>query len=207
MLIVGVCGRTGSGKSTFAKRLKDRLCDADITVGVLSMDDFYLELDEADHLLALKNEYDFDCLESFDVPRMLTTLKTIKAGHALSFNKYDHANHKHQTAVTTFEPCNVWIIEGLYLFAIPEVVALFDLKVYMQVDSDVSLLRRVRRDIVQRRRDVDGVLQQYERYVKPAYHKLVAPSRSVADICVMNGAYNEPAFDSVYHFIIAHVKQ
>ncbi len=87
------------------------------------------------------------------------------------------------------------------MFAVPGIQHLFDVKIFMDVDSDTSLLRRVRRDIVHRRRDVEGVLTQYERYVKPAYEKLVAPHRNNAHICVIGGAYNEQGYEMICSYI------
>lgn len=206
-LVVGICGRTGSGKSTMAKRLMQAL-SATTTVQVLSMDDFYRELTDSDHELALRNEFDFDTLDSFDLAALRNTINCAKENRGpVSYHRYDHASHKHKSDATVLQPAKVWIVEGLYLFAVKDLVPLFDFKVFMDIGADVSLLRRVRRDIVYRRRNVEGVLAQYERYVKPAYDLLVKPARDVADVCVMRGALNEPAFSAVMHHILSQLKQ
>lgn len=196
--LLGICGRTGSGKTEFAKRIKTKLTAEGISVGILSMDDFYRELSAEDHERALRNEYDFDCLASFDLAAFHKTILCAKQRQeTVLYNGYDHANHKHQSVPTQRAPCDVWIVEGLYLFAAQELLPLFDLKIFMEIDADESLIRRIRRDIVSRRRSVEGVLTQYERYVKPAYEAIVAPSRLYAHICVMRGAHNKQAMDGV----------
>jgi uridine kinase len=205
VVMIGICGRTGSGKSTMAKRIRNYF--GTDRAAILSMDDFYRELTPEDHELALRNEYDFDCLESFDLQRLVETVRSAKEGKEFPLVQYDHATHKHRLV----EVCEggkaapmVWIVEGLYLFAVQELNPLFDLKLFMDIDSDESLLRRIRRDIVYRRRNVEGVLMQYEKYVKPAYEKIVLPYRGDADICVLHGAFNDPAFSAICNFIKAH---
>lgn len=199
--VIGVCGRSASGKTSFAKKLQQQLSIGGRQVGLLSMDDFYRELTEEEHHRALANEFDFDCLEAFDIAALTQTLETARAGESVvSYYRYDHANHKHHSVPMQLDPCDVWIIEGLYLFAVKSIVDLFDLRVFMEIDADTSLVRRIRRDIVSRRRDVEGVLAQYERYVKPAYDLLVQPSRNKADVCVMHGAENERGFRLVLDY-------
>lgn len=207
MLIIGICGRTGSGKTEFAKRIETELKLSSIDVGIISMDDFYEELSEPDHVRALDNRYDFDCIESFNIDALYDTIWEAKNGHDIAYNLYDHANHKHKPQPKKVEACDVWIVEGLYLFAADKLLPLFDLKIFMEVDADESLIRRIRRDIVSRRRTVEGVLLQYERYVKPAYNSIVAPSREKADICVLRGAFNTPAFEGVISFIKSKIKK
>jgi uridine kinase len=202
--LIGICGRSGSGKSTFAKRLQQSLRDMQFKVGLMNMDDYYSELSEEDHQQALAGNYDFDCLEAFDLDRLRDNIEAASQGRSVAYSKYDHANHKHDpSSLHEYEPAQVWIVEGLYLFAVPGLMDLFNLRIFMEVDADDSLLRRVRRDIVSRRRDVASVLEQYERYVKPAYELIVAPSRSKADICVMRGAFNDVAFSLVLNSLKA----
>lgn len=204
--LVGVCGATGSGKTTASKLIQKELHRHGLTVGVLSMDDFYRELNEEQHELALANEYDFDCLESFDRDRLKSTISDAKAGKVLRFHGYDHATHRHRENVETLGPFDVVVFEGLYLFADEEVAELFDFRIFMDVQADECLIRRIRRDIVQRRRTVEGVLQQYERYVMPAYERLVKPSRKHAHVIIPRGAHNGPAMSSVYSHVREVVK-
>ncbi len=200
VVLIGICGRTGSGKSEFAKRIQKTFTNEGKRVGIISMDDFYRALNEEDHQLALENKYDFDCLSSFDLSMLIATVASAKCGEKVSYNLYDHANHRHKANIKVVDPCDIWIVEGLYLFAVEQLLSMFDLKIFMEVDADESLIRRIRRDSVTRRRTIEGVLAQYEQYVKPAYDRIVAQSRQYADICVMRGAYNAPALDSVISY-------
>lgn len=199
-MIVGICGRSGSGKSTFATNLMKKLSTSH-SVGLIAMDDFYSELTEDDHLKALNNDFDFDCLEAFDIQRMVDTVEAVKGGNDVSYYGYDHANHRHKSNPVKLGRVSILFVEGLYLFAIPDLVSLFDIKIFMDIEADESLLRRIRRDTVYRRRTVEGVLEQYEKYVKPAYESIVAPSRRFADLSVMNGAFNEIAFNAMFNCI------
>jgi uridine kinase len=204
--MIGICGRSGSGKSTLAHRIQRTLQDdTKLKVGLMSMDDYYTELSEEDHQKALNNDYDFDCLEAFDLGRLRQNVGAASRGHSVRYTKYDHANHKHNSEFQEYEAAQVWIVEGLYLFAVPDMMHMFNLRIFMEVDADESLLRRVRRDIVSRRRDVANVLNQYERYVKPAYELIVAPSRSKADISVMRGAFNDVAFQTIINAVKAQI--
>jgi uridine kinase len=202
-----MCGRTASGKTTGAKLIETTLDLDGVNVGVISMDDFYRELNEEQHLRALQNEHDFDCLESFDREKLKQVIQRAAAGESIKFHRYDHATHKHHTEAEVMGPFDVVVFEGLYLFADPEIAELFDYRVFMDVDADVSLIRRLKRDIAKRRRDMTGVLQQYARYVKPAYDKLVAPSRRHAHIIIPQGAHNVQGMNSVYRFLRAELKE
>ena len=200
-LLIGICGRTGSGKTSAAKHIDESLRGDGISVGVFSMDDYYRELTDEEHIRALENKHDFDCLESFELQLLKTAIETAKKGEVVRFRTYDHANHKHSTDYEERGPFDVVVFEGLYLFSDRAVAECFDLKIYMEVDPDVSLMRRIRRDVVKRRRTTPRVLDQYERYVKPAYEKLVAPSKMWADIIIPRGAHNKLGMESVLSFI------
>lgn len=173
-------------------------------VGVVHMDDFYRPLCEEDHKLALRNRYDFDCLEAFELDVLQTQIERARKGEVISYHVYDHAHHKPGEECTQ-GPFDVLIVEGLYLFACKQLLGLMDLRVFMDVDSDTSLIRRIRRDIVKRRRSVDGVLKQYERYVKPGYERLVSPSKQKAHIIIPRGAFNRPGVDSIVNYITSKV--
>jgi uridine kinase len=205
-MLIGMCGRTASGKTTGAKLIQRTLTKEGVRVGVISMDDFYLELSEEEHQRALQNEHDFDCLEAFDLEALLDVLTSASRGEVISFKRYDHASHKHHHLPDEMGPFDAVVFEGLYLFADQTIADMFDFRVFMEVDADESLIRRLRRDIVKRRRDMDGVLRQYERYVMPAYNKLVAPSKRNAHIIIPHGAHNQEAMNLVYSFIRAELK-
>ena len=196
-LVIGVTGPSGSGKSTIAKRLRDEIGSA----VVISMDDLYKELTVEDHERALRNEYDFDCLEAFDMERLESLIRQAKRGDTMVFHRYDHASHRHKAEPTTLEPMKLVIFEGLYLLSEPNIRALFDYMIYLDIEGDESLLRRIRRDTVSRRRTVHQVLAQYETYVKPAFEKLVSPVRRFCDVCIGRGSYNERGYQTVLSYL------
>ena len=200
VVLIGVCGRTASGKTSMAREICKQLTQHSITNGLLQMDDMYRELSEDEHDRALQNEYNFDQLDAFDLIAFMEKLQAAARGESVIFSDYDHATHKHHS--TRFQPAaQVWVVEGLYLFADESIANMFDLKVFMDVDSDTSLIRRIRRDCVERGRTVESVLSQYERYVKPAYEQLVEPFRHRSDITILRGIKNQAAFDVIMHFI------
>ena len=206
-LLIGLCGRTASGKTTAAELIAKTLSNEGTTVGVVSMDDFYLELNEEEHQRALRNEHDFDCLEAFDITALKSVIGSAARGEMLCFHRYDHASHKHCKELMELGPFELVIFEGLYLFSDPSIAELLMVRLFMEVDADESLIRRVRRDVAKRRRNVDGVFEQYETYVKPAYAKLVEPAKKHAHIIIPGGAHNKEAIDMVSSYIKATLKK
>jgi len=206
-LVIGLCGRTASGKTTAAELIAKTLSAEGTSVGVVSMDDFYLALSDEQHERALRNEHDFDCLEAFDIKALKSVMESAARGEVLRFHRYDHASHKNCKEMTERGPFDVVLFEGLYLYSDTSVAELLKVRLFMDVDADESLIRRVRRDIVKRRRDVEGVLKQYETYVKPAYAKLVEPAKKHAHIIIPGGAHNTRAMDIVYSYIRAKLKK
>jgi uridine kinase len=199
--LIGICGRTASGKTSIAREICWRLNAEGISAGLLQMDNMYRELSDMDHDRALRNEYDFDSLSAFDLPALKQQLAQARSGNPVEFSHYDHSTHKHLLTTEVLPAAKVWVVEGLYLFADDEIANAFDLKVFMDVDSDDSLTRRIRRDCVERGRTVESVLDQYQRFVKPAYERLVQPYRNRSDITIHRGMKNPAALDAVLHYI------
>jgi uridine kinase len=206
-LLIGISGRTASGKTSLARLVQSSLQSEGHRVGIIEMDNFYRELNQEEHSKALENEYNFDDLSAFDLPAFLQELYNAKSGQPVRSIGYDHATHQHTSVRTTQSPADVWVVEGLYLFADSEIASIFDLKIFMDVDADTSLTRRLRRDCVERKRNVEGVLDQYERFVQPAFHRLVEPSRIRSDITIHRGVQNIAALDAVLTYIRGKVPQ
>lgn len=200
-LLIGISGRTASGKTSLARLVKERLEFEDYRVGIIEMDNFYRELSLSEHERALRNDYNFDDLSAFDLSVLRDQLYRAKTGESVAISGYDHATHKHTSSRTTQPPADVWVVEGLYLFADSDIANMFDLKIFMDVDADTSLVRRIRRDCIERKRTVEGVLDQYERYVQPAFISLVEPSRLRSDITIHRGVRNIAALDAVLTYI------
>lgn len=203
-VIVGVCGRTASGKTSIAREICRRLTEDGISNGLIQMDNMYRELSDSEHHQALQNDYDFDQLDAFDLVEFRKQLKRAQTGKSVEYKLYDHATHKHvigEAGIISVPPAKVWVVEGLYLFADEEIADYFNFKIFMDVDADISLIRRIRRDCVERGRTVESILDQYERYVKPAYDKLVEPFRQRSDITIHRGIKNPAAFAAVLQYI------
>jgi uridine kinase len=207
VLLIGVCGKTASGKTSIAREICKQLTALSISNGLIQMDDMYRELTDEEHELAVRGDYDFDQLDAFDLTEFHKQLQRAANGQSVEFKDYNHATHKHGTTPIVLPPADIWVVEGLYLFADTQIVNNFGLKLFMDVDSDVSLIRRIRRDCIERDRTVESVLKQYERFVKPAYEKLVEPYRNRSNMVIISKLDNQIALDMVLRFCEANVKQ
>ncbi|CAB4026371.1 uridine-cytidine kinase-like 1 isoform X1, partial [Paramuricea clavata] len=200
--VIGICGGSASGKTTVAKKIIEDLGVP--WVCLLSMDSFYKVLTDEQHEQALQNKYNFDQPESFDFDVAIETLKKLKEGKSVEVPVYDFKTHQRlKDAQNTMYGANVIIFEGIMAFCNEELCELMDTKIFVDTDADVRLARRLKRDISERGRDLSGVLQQYNTFVKPSFEKYIAPSMICADIVVPRGGENIVAIN----MIVRHVKQ
>jgi uridine kinase len=199
--VIGICGGSASGKTTVARRIIEAL---DVQwVSLLSMDSFYRAFNEGEHELAQKNQFNFDHPDAFDFDLLIETLGRLKEGKSVEVPIYNFTTHSREKVKKTVYGANVVIFEGILAFASKELIDLMDMKVFVDTDSDIRLARRLKRDIVERGREIDGVLEQYNRFVKPAFEHYIAPSMTYADIIVPRGGENEIALN----LIVNHVHQ
>uniref|UniRef100_A0A915LWA3 uridine/cytidine kinase n=1 Tax=Meloidogyne javanica TaxID=6303 RepID=A0A915LWA3_MELJA len=189
--LIGICGGSASGKTTVAQKIIERLEMPWVTV--LAMDSFYNVLNEEQHHLADKQEYNFDHPNAFDFDLLYETLL---------LPVYDFTTHKRSKNPKLMYGADILIFEGILSFHTPEIVDLMDMKVFVDTDSDTRLARRLQRDISERGRDVAGVLDQYIKFVKPAFDSFIAPSMKHSDIIVPRGGENLVAID----LIVRHIK-
>jgi uridine kinase len=190
-LIIGIAGGTGSGKTTFTNRLEkefgERIC-------VLHHDNYYRAQDELTMQERRRTNYDHpDQLESELLARHLNELKK---GRAIKSPVYDFAAHTRSKEERLVKPAPVIVVEGILIFANQELCNMFDIKIFVEADADERILRRAARDIKERGRDIDGIIEQYLTSVKPMHEKFVEPTRRLADI-VINGGKNDIAFDLI----------
>ncbi|CAG0913796.1 unnamed protein product [Notodromas monacha] len=190
---IGICGGSASGKTTVAKAIIEALHVPWVTL--LSMDSFYKILTPEQSAKANNNEYNFDHPDAFDFDLLCDTLIKLKEGKKVEVPIYNFLTHSREEKTKTMYGANVVIFEGIMSFHHPGVLRLLDVKVFVDTDSDIRLARRLERDIAQRGRDLQGVLSQYERFVKPAYDFYIAPLKSHADIVVPRGGENEVAIN------------
>ncbi|KAM8725604.1 uridine-cytidine kinase-like 1 isoform 1-T1 [Acanthopagrus schlegelii] len=197
--VIGLCGGSASGKTTVANKIIEAL---DVPwVVLLSMDSFYKVLSKEEQELAAKNEYNFDHPDAFDFELLVNVLRKLKKGKSIKVPVYDFTSHSRRKEWKTVYGANVVIFEGILAFANKELLKLLDMKVFVDTDSDIRLIRRLKRDISQRGRDISGIIKQYNKFVKPAFEQYIEPTVQAADIVVPRGGENFVALD----LIVQHV--
>ena len=203
--VIGVCGGSASGKTTVARKIIKELDVPWVTL--LSLDSFYKILTPKQHEESLKNEYNFDHPDAFDFELVVKTLKRLKEGKKVEIPIYNYVTHSRESKTKTMYGANVIIFEGILAFYNTELLQCLDMKVFVETDSDERLVRRLKRDITERGRDLDGVLKQYFKFVKPAFDYYIAPTRVHADIIVPRGGDNEVAIDLIAKNVMTQLTQ
>ncbi|XP_056633223.1 uridine-cytidine kinase-like 1 [Diorhabda sublineata] len=198
--VIGICGGSASGKTTVAEKIIESLGVPWVTL--LSMDSFYKVLNEKQHEIADRNEYNFDHPDAFDFDLLAQTLQRLKEGRKVEVPIYNFLTHSREAKTKTMYGANVIIFEGILTFHNQKVIDMLDMKVFVDADPDVRLARRLRRDISQRGRDLEGVIKQYTSMVQPSFNHYIAPLTSHADIIVPRGGENEVAIQ----LIVQHVQ-
>ncbi|XP_055594259.1 uridine-cytidine kinase-like 1 isoform X2 [Uranotaenia lowii] len=197
--VIGICGGSASGKTTVAQKIIESLDVPWVTL--LSMDCFYKILNEKQHAQAIKNEYNFDHPDAFDIELMKDVIQRLKEGRKVEVPVYNFVTHSREQHTKTMYGANVIIFEGILTFHNPEILSMLDMKIFVDTDADIRLARRMKRDIQQRGRDLEGVLKQYSTMVKPAYSNYIAPTMAHADIIVPRGSSNLVAIQLVVQHV------
>mmetsp|Transcript_4834 Transcript_4834/g.5883 ORF Transcript_4834/g.5883 Transcript_4834/m.5883 type:complete len:208 (-) Transcript_4834:50-673(-) len=197
--LIGVVGGTASGKTSVCKGIMKELEDQ--RVAIISLDSFYRSLSEKE--IADVANYDFDVPDAFDWDLVEETLIRIKKGEPLAIPNYNFVTHSRDKETTGIADYDVIMFEGILAFHKPKHRDMMDMKLFVDTDADLRLARRVLRDISERGRDLEGVLNQYERTVKPAFDKYVLPTKKYADVIIPRGAENVVAID----LIVRHISQ
>ena len=191
MLVIGIAGGTGSGKTTFTESLVNKFGNK---VTVIHHDNYYNVLDHLSYEERCKVNYDHP--DSFDTKLMIEHIKMLKNGESVEEPVYDYTIHNRDKEKTiTLEPTEILIIDGILILAEKELCDLMDLKIFVDTDADVRLGRRILRDMNERGRSIDSVLTQYQTTVKPMHEKFVEPSKKNADIVILEGGKNRAAID------------
>ncbi len=194
-IVIGIAGGTGSGKSTFTNRLKEEFKDE---VAVIYHDNYYR--DQSHITFEERKKTNYDHPDSIETELLIEHLKELKKGNAIQCPVYDYSQHNRSDQVITIEPKRVILLEGILVLADERLRDLIDIKVYVEADADERILRRVIRDVKERGRDIEGVVEQYLTTVKPMHYLYVEPTRSTADI-VINSGMNPIAFELVKNSI------
>ena len=186
--IIGIAGGSGSGKSTFAQRLKEAFPDH---ISLISCDNYYLPHDELP--LEKRAHLNYDAPEALEFDLMVRHLEELKNGKTALCPVYDFSQHTRSHKVTEIQPRPIILIDGILIFHDPALRDCMDLKIYVETDADERILRRAKRDMQERGRDLDSVIDQYLTTVKPMHNTYVKPTKIFADI-ILNGGKNEQAF-------------
>lgn len=193
MLIIGIAGGTGSGKTTVVHQIMNELPETE--VGIISQDSYYKETTEL--------SFDERALINFDHPRaidfelLVDHLTELKAGNVIEQPIYSFVIHNRTSDTVVTHPRKVMIVEGILILANAELREMCDIKIFVHADPDERLIRRLKRDIAERGRDLDEVLNRYQTTLKPMHEQFIEPTKAFADIIIPNDKYNTVAIDVV----------
>lgn len=192
--IIGIAGGTASGKTT----LSQKVCEASKeygTVTVIRLDDYYKRQDNLTFEERVKINYDHP--SSYDSDLIVKHIKELKKGNSIEKPIYDFTIHNRSYETVVVEPADVIIVEGIMVFAIPELMKLFDIKIFVDTADDIRFIRRLKRDTRDRGRTIDSVVEQYLTTVRPMHLAFVEPSKKYADIIIPEGGKNDIAIDFI----------
>lgn len=196
MLTIGICGASGSGKTTLAEELMARIPGR---ATLIHQDSYYH--DHSHMPFEDRERINYDHPDIFDHDLLYEDLKALTEGRMISAKGYDYTQHRRDDPMTPIVPGDVLIFEGIHAFYDPRVRDLMDFKLFMKVDPDICLLRRVQRDINERGRDIDGIARQYLATVKPMYEKYIRGYEAHADIIVARGGKEQRIVDVLACYI------
>lgn len=197
MLIIGIAGGTGSGKTTVVRKIIEQLPKGE--VAVLPQDSYYRDASEKP--LEERLEMNFDHPDSVEFELLVKHVKDLKAGKSIEQPIYSYVTCTRAAETILVEPCEVVIVEGILVLTNPKLRDLMDMKIFVDADADDRLMRVIKRDIVERGRSVDRVMERYENTVKPMHEQFIEPSKRYADVIVPQGGNNQVAIDLLTMYI------
>lgn len=202
IMVIGIAGGTGSGKTTLTEKLKERFGE---DVSVLFHDNYYKSHSEMPYEERTKLNYDHP--DAFETDRFVRDLEALRRGEAIQCPTYDYTIHDRSPNTVEVRPTRVVLVEGILIFENKALRDLMDIKIFVDTDADVRILRRLVRDVNKRGRTLDSVVSQYLTTVKPMHDAFVEPSKKYADIIVPEGGYNTVALDMIVERIRGHVEK
>ena len=192
-IVIGIAGGSGSGKTTVAQEVLARV-GAD-KISFLSHDAYYRDF--GDLSFSQRSAINFDHPDSLETNLLIEHVKQLKSLHPVELPIYDFKTHSRTAKTILIEPHPVILVDGILIFAEPELREMFDVKIYVDTDSDIRFIRRLQRDISERSRTVESVIVQYQQTVRPMHLKFVEPSKRYADVIIPEGGFNIVAMEMV----------
>ncbi len=200
-MVIGVAGGTGSGKTTITKHIVKEMGD---DVSVIYHDNYYRKHDELTY--EERSQLNYDHPDSFDTELFVSHIKKLKAGEAVESPIYDYTIHNRSKDTVTINPAKVLIVEGILIFQNKDILDNLDVKIFVDTDADVRIIRRILRDVKSRGRTLESVTTQDLTTVKPMHEQFVEPSKRNADIVVPEGGHNVVALEMIMERIKSHVR-
>jgi uridine kinase len=192
-MLMGIAGGTGSGKTTLAFAIADGLPAG--AAEIVQHDWYYRDRSHVPE--DARHEINFDEPEALDNELLVAHLEDLRAGRSVEAPRYDFVSHTRRHETRTIPPARVILVEGILLYAVPRLRDLFDLRIFVDTDDDIRLLRRIRRDVIERGRDIDAIDRQYRHSVRPMHLAHVAPTRACAHLIIPEGGTNSQALDVI----------
>lgn len=200
IIVIGIAGGTGSGKTTITRKIIQNFGG---DVSVIYHDNYY----KAHHSMSYEDrtKLNYDHPDAFDTELMIADLLKLRAGQTVQCPTYDYTIHDRAEKTVTVKPAKVIVVEGILIFQSQELCDLMDIKIYVDTDADVRILRRIVRDVRDRGRSLESVVNQYLQTVKPMHEQFVEPSKRKADIIIPEGGHNQVALEMVLERVRAHL--
>jgi len=192
-LVIGICGGTGSGKTTISSRIMESLPGESVLM--LQQDHYYKDLPQMSY--DERSKQNFDHPDSIDTPLMVEHVRTLREGKPVERPTYDFTQHRRRDERVTLEPRPALIVEGILIFESAALRELMDIKIFVDTDADLRFIRRLKRDIEDRGRTVSNVIAQYISTVRPMHNQFVETSKRYADLIIPEGGFNEVGTDLV----------
>jgi len=199
-MIIGIAGGTGSGKTTLTNQIRKRFEE---DVSVIYHDNYYrLQVGKT---YEERSQVNYDHPDAFETSLMISHLRQLRDGSPILCPVYDYTQHNRSEQVVEIQPSKVIIVEGILIFAEKELRDMMDIKIFVDTDADVRILRRIQRDVEQRARTLKSVIHQYLTTVKPMHEQFVEPSKRFADLIVLDGGFNLVALDMIFQRVAHHI--
>ncbi|MBQ2288368.1 MAG: uridine kinase [Lachnospiraceae bacterium] len=199
-LIIGIAGGSGSGKTTLTNQIASQFTEQ---VTIIKHDNYYKAHDDMDY--DERSRLNYDHPNAFETDLMIKHLKALKQGESIECPVYDFTVHNRSKDTITIIPNKVIIVEGILIFENKELCDLMDLRIFVDTDADLRIIRRIKRDVLERARSLESVMNQYMDTVKPMHEQYVEPSKRNANIIVPENAYNQPAMEIIQNHIKSYL--